>query len=422
MKISEPTSLFYHLIKRAWKSTALWMVTLLICFDFASHFFNPMKYLDWQRVHPFQLTQSAINYKFSQLLSSRQSPDILIMGSSLMMAPIFYCDGVYSKRETTLLLNRISNLGLNGFQSYPEAIYFTDLLKHATGKQIKVFNMTTAACMASDAHLILSKIIVHSKQPKLLLYGIGPRDFSDNLMPPLGATPTFKILADWSDLPTLGLANAKPNIIENLAIYSLTYYYRVRDQYRALALEYAANLFNHPRDMAEAEDWRKIQPKTPHNNSEEEEVLAEQKNITPVRFVRLPEKHIYQNLSEQLADYDHRYNPPDWKRFPEELHQFADFVKMCKKNKIILVLVNMPITLQNKLLIRPQVYSHYMSEVEKIAQKEDIPFFNFQDAPIIQSDDFLDSVHMNAKGGRKFENSLAEKIVPLLLDQKLKSD
>jgi hypothetical protein len=422
MKISEPTNLFYRLIKRAWKSTALWMVTLLICVDFASHFFNPMKYLDWQRVHPFQLTQSAINYKFSQLLSSRQSPDILIMGSSLMMSPIFYYDGVYSKTEMTLLLNRISNLGLNGFQSYPKAIYFTDLLKNATGKQIKVFNMTTAACMASDAHLILSKIIAHSKQPKLLLYAIGPRDFSDNLMPPLGATPTFKILADWSDLPTLGLANVKPNIIENLAIYSLTYYYRVRDQYRALALEYAANLFNHPRDMAEAEDWRKIQLKTPHNNSEEEEVLTEQKNITPVRFVRLPEKHIYQNLSEQLADYDHRYNPPDRKRFTEELHQFADIVKMCKKNKIILVVVNMPITLQNKLLIRPQVYSHYMSEVENIVQRENIPFFNFQDAPIIQSDDFLDSVHLNAKGGRKFENSLAEKIVPSLLDQKLKSD
>lgn len=315
MKISELTSLIHHLSKRTWKSTALWIVAFLICADFVSHFFNPLKYLNYQRVHPFELSQSAIAYKFSHLVSRNRSPDILVMGSSLLMAPIYYCDMAYRRTEAVPLIDHISALGLNEFQSYTEAVYFADLFKRATGKQISIFNITVAACMVSDAHLLLSKIIAHCKQPKLIIYGIGPRDFSDNLMPPLGATPTFNALGDWTDLHILGLAGAKPYVIENLAIFSMTHYCRVRNQYRALAVDYAANLFNHPRDMAEAEDWRKTQFETPHFKLKEEELLTEHKYISPVPFVRQAAKPVYQNLSEQLADYNLRYNPPDWKRF-----------------------------------------------------------------------------------------------------------
>jgi len=402
------TNGFALLVNRVFASTALILVALVICLDQASHLANPLKYLAWQRVHPFQLTQASVLYKYSVLMSRQSTPDVLLFGTSMMIAPIYYCDtGICPASKPSL--DRMSDLGLNLFQSYPEAIYLSDLLTHALHRHVDVLTMTVPAAMVSDSKLLLSKLIQHGKAPKMVVYGISPRDFIDNLIPPIGGTPTFKALGDLSDLCAIGPAHLAPDIAQNLVVYSLSNYYRVRNDFRVLALEWSSKAFNRPRDLSESVSWQQ---------TEAEHATVRAPVGAPVGAAAGAAVGATANHSksspigsltrqQQMVDYGLRYNPPNWKRFDQELQQFVDLVHLCQAKHIDLVVVNMPITPENKALIDAKLYARYLDEVTRCTSTQNVRFIDFQDSLPVSKADYLDTVHLNGQGGQKFQDALA---------------
>jgi hypothetical protein len=409
--------------KRLLSSTALWLLALLLLVDFGSRNFNPLRYIDFRQVHAFQLTQAALTYKFSELTARKQAPDVMLVGTSLLMSPIFYLDGRALKTESKPYMDEITRRGLNAFQSYTEALYLRNHLNSEASRPVSIFNMSVAACMVSDMRLILSKVIQHSKQPKLLVLGLAPRDLADNLMPPAGSTPTYKALGDLADLGTLGPASVPPDIAQNLFTYTLSNYCRVRNDYKVLGLELASKLFNHPRDLADAQKWQKEKASAKADATAGTATPAAVIASSPCPAADAPEPvdapkpavsqapaqqgQPDKNLADQLADYSKRYNPPDWKRFDYELNQLTELVKLCKQNNIDILFVNMPITQKNRDLYPDDYYNRYLIEVSNLAKREKLGFINFQDSLKLVDGDFLDAVHLDSTGGAKFQDALA---------------
>ncbi len=424
METKNLTTKCTRIAKRLLNSTALWLLALLLLADFGSRIFNPLRYIDFRQVHAFQLTQSALTYKFSELLARKQAPDVMLVGTSLLMSPIFYLDGRARKGESKPFMDEINRRGLNAFQSYTEALYLKDRLNRKSDHAVSIFNLSVAACMVSDMRLLVAKVIQHSKQPKLLVLGFAPRDLADNLMPPAGSTPTYKALGDLGDITKLGNPSAvPPDIAQNLFTYTLSNYCRVRNDYKVLGLELASNLFNHPRDLADAQKWQKekapVLPDAQPAPSAPEAVIAS--SPCPAADTPKPidaakpstkveasdQKRPDKNLADQLADYSKRYNPPDWKRFDYELDQLTALVKLCKQNNVDILFVNMPITQKNRALYPDDYYNRYLTEVSNLAKRENLGFINFQDSLKLVDGDFLDAVHLDSTGGAKFQDALA---------------
>ncbi len=209
----------------------------------------------WGTLHPLQfvphtaqpnleLSKAALRFKMDELQQSASAPDIMLIGSSLPMCAFFYTEGpgYFDLAEG----KKIRSLKLNLLQAYPEAGYFTAQLKKLSGKHFNVFNFAGAACMASDTKLVVERAVAAGRKPSLIIYGVGLRDFVDNINPPPGETPYYKALCNFPfilrHLPYMMHMNA----FNDLTVGALCKMYDLRNEFRISAEHKVCNLLHHP--------------------------------------------------------------------------------------------------------------------------------------------------------------------------------
>ena len=175
------------------KSTCLWLLPMLLLLNCCAGLLRSLRSVPHSQLHPLQLATSAITFKIDRFRQMRTPPDIVVLGSSLPMCALYYSEGELFDRSVESAAKRD---GVNGFQAYTEAHFLENLIRSRLHRSLRIFNFTTAACMASDADLILSRILYGAQKPKVILYGVGLRDFIDNINPPYGQTPVFHVLCD----------------------------------------------------------------------------------------------------------------------------------------------------------------------------------------------------------------------------------
>lgn len=105
-------------------------------------------------------------------LRPAQKPQIAIFGSSLMMAALHGGDAVYTGLPQNVVIHHRSKL-------------FKDLIKQ-TGATVDNFAFALGGEMVSDAYVLLAQMLEQKEHPRCLIYGIAPRDFTDNTLPSVG--------------------------------------------------------------------------------------------------------------------------------------------------------------------------------------------------------------------------------------------
>lgn len=413
----------------------------------------PLQPVPHNLIPPLQLSESAITFKFKRLCQG-PSPDLMLLGSSLPMCAFYYAEGTLNPAMVELTEQN----GLNLIQSYHEANYLRAQIMERTGKQPFVFNFTTAACMPSDARLLLLRIINSKRRPSMLLYGVGLRDFVDNVNPPPGETPAFKSLCDAGYLAGNSAVVKKSEARTELAISSLFQFYRLRDQYRLLAEHLACREFNRQTNLERAfstlaaeRNQKSKQVPAPHKPTKDvtpapslvdgprrtnvnepkqqtntlrtsnEKIVGgsaalpshlpghteagtsnQQKQPTAV-CNNARTSSIASATKSNLAalDYKERYNPPNYNQLASELSELRDIVELCKQSDIRIVLVNMPVSDHNKGLSAPRLREKYLASLRQLSAQMSVPLIDFEDKNIFEERDFLDTVHLSGYGARK---------------------
>jgi hypothetical protein len=115
-------------------------------------------------------------------------------------------------------------------------------------------------------------------------------------------------------------------------------------------------------------------------------------------------------LKDSLSEYQRRYNPPNFNRLTQELDSFREMLNTCKRHGIRCVVVNMPITKQNKGLLNSDLYQQYIVGISSIARKNSAVYMDLDDQMQFSLSDFSDSVHTNARGGKKVQDELANRL------------
>jgi hypothetical protein len=300
-------------------------------------------------------------------LASHKKPEILLMGSSLVLSPAY-------------LIQKSRNC--DGY----DCTYFEDALQQRTGKRISVDNVGVIAGMTCDQYAILKEAIDIGRKPSFVIYGMAPRDLADNLTS-VENSPTQQVLASCRSATRFFPASFKPEDLELCVNNHKLGTNRWLKTLRREASRVSCAVSKHPASLQDTAP-AKVKQRTPAHTKQ---------------FVVL----------EDLEIYRQRYNPPNYERLKSQSAYFDSFLGLCAQNHIPVLLVNMPLPDVNRNVIPPELMTAYKDAAKKVAAKYGNEIYDL-DANLAfadNSNNFNDCVHLNANGGKKFFTMLADILV-----------
>jgi hypothetical protein len=320
---------------------------------------------------------------FQQL---RQTPQVVLLGSSLIMHPFWSMDAelgsfgdIFHHHESFTLAH---DLGLAGL------------------KNPCVYSLAVFGEMISDAYIYVNEFLKGDKLPKLVVFGIAPRDFSDDDLPSPTASFTFKRLiglknfARYADAYMPGWQE-RSEFIANHGCYLYSKRWRVQHEL-ARAVEKGLQKIGIGSDAASSEPGagRNEHAGFMLGGSREERFLISTKEYTR-RYHNIGEK----NLSLQ-------------KDFLERV------LTTCQERGVKVLLVNMPLTPTNRGLLPPGFYDNYRADVARIAKgHRQTQLIDLGDSNLFKDVDYWDTAHLNNKGGHKLLKCIEPAIMRTVLLQ-----
>jgi hypothetical protein len=315
--------------------------------------------------------------------------DVMLMGSSLMMSVVHGGDATYLNEPQKVAFHH---------RSY----YLEKQLETRFNKKISTFAFPIGGLMSSDAYAITATLLDGPQAPRILIYGIAPRDFMDNTLSSPASTETFKYLEKFGKTDSIAwdchqsfwskadyilgkvcfLFGHKPDLVylqQNIARQLIATYYK-------------SNNFNETK----APLWlRKMALLQLPEDCGPSDLSYDPYSVTGSRF------------SDDSAQYLKRYWPFKERTYMQQLSFLKKTLALCHKNGTKVILVNMPLTPQNIELMPPGAYNRYLSDIKTLAQSQDAQVLDLNQPAKFPKKCFEDSVHLNGLGGVTFIDLLA---------------
>lgn len=321
-----------------------------------------------------------------------QTPDIVLLGSSLMLEALNTGDATY--------LHKAQNVSLHHTSSCLQ-----DDLQAKLGYKPHTFSFAIAGQMASDAYAIASTLLRGKDKPTTIVYGIAPRDFMDNTLTNVTTTETFRYLARVGDLSKT-FAAAKPSFFE------------VMDR----GLENISFIYKHRVDLLciQQHAFKSLLEGIGHRNLDTYKV--------PFELRRIALKDLLEDVAsnetmvcpygdppvpylDNLAEYRQRYAHMNARMFKNQLGYLEQLLQYGKEQKINVVLINMPLTSDNVALMPPGFYQNYLTQIQTLSAKYDSKLIDMNLPGTFNRGYFADSAHLNGLGGMRFFDLLSQALV-----------
>ncbi len=304
----------------------------------------------------------------------KDKPDVILLGSSLVMFPFWAMDVEENK-------------GIADIFRYHNSEALKKMLKATGHEQKTVYSLAVFGQMASDAYLITNEFVKGDKTPKVIIYGIAPRDFYDHSLASPMATFSFQKIVNLSNFPNY--ANAfLPDFNKKadwLAMH-LCYFYGKRWRLQ-METDKAVNKVYSVFGIADA-------------NATKSDTTAQggfmMEGSTEQRWENSAKE--YRGRYKEIAEKDHSLQMSFLTRTLENL----------RKHGVKVVLVNMPLTKRNLDILPPGFYAQYQKEIKDVANMPGVKLVDLGDRKDFTDADYWDTTHLNHGGGHK----LLKHIVP----------
>ncbi|HEY9871572.1 MAG TPA: hypothetical protein V6D08_20615 [Candidatus Obscuribacterales bacterium] len=332
-------------------------------------------------------------WRIKHFLDLPAKPDVVLLGSSLVLVPVAGVEADYQ------------NVRLDGTAHYRSG-YLEKILESKTGRRLSTFNFSLPGEMPSDAYLITDFLLKGKRQPNLLVYGLGPRDFMDNLLPSPASTDPFRNLSRFGDVTPVS-ARAMPDWFERLNFelgkFFPLYGRKADITARTEVLAGAAVDRLAPRPAGgrpfSIADRRTLLPEYRRS-----QLGVGEAYFRPTR----PEERT--TVIDNLAEYRSRYARVKWDMFLTQMEFLADTAGLARSRGVHVVLVAMPITDVNRSLIQDYAWNAYLRSVKAIARVTGSTFIDLGEAGLFSRSDFGDTVHLHSGGGKKLLDLLADRL------------
>lgn len=298
-------------------------------------------------------------------------PSTVLMGSSIMMSPLWSCDILAFPKTQDIYHHHVS--------------YCVNSILSQHGNNRTSFSFALPGAMVSDIYLITKKLFTGAKCPSFIVYGISPRDFMDNLLTGETRTPIFKRLSDLRDVIEdgdfyLGSWTEQADFVMNNAIFLYGKRCRYQDKLNGFIKQLIARL-NHGQ-------------------------LSESSPEVGFAFVQ-PIENSRLMWQRSIEEYRNRYSRFDSKQFDKQCVFLERMLLTAKQRGIKVLLINMPVSRQHLKLMPTGLYDRYVSFASTLATRYSATFLNLQDCTRYGDRCFYDTIHLNSIGGKKFLSDLA---------------
>lgn len=314
----------------------------------------------------------------------RPKANMVFLGSSLMLVPLDGVDADYLNKR------------VDGSQHH-HSVYFEDMLWEKTGLKLNTFNFALPGEMPSDGYLIVKNLLTGPKKPDVIVYGLGPRDFLDNMLPSPSATDPYRFLSRFGDITPIA-DRVMPDWFQkfDFDLGKLCYFYGQRADLSANGTEVAEKLLNKVVPLPSNaktisfDDRRCIMP-----DFHPCQILAGQAWFRPSTAKDRA------TFVDNLSEYRKRYATMKWDTYISQMQFFADTLKLAHDNGIKVVVVTMPITELNRSLLSGLSWDAYRNGVIAMAKQKGATVLDFSNSKDFTQSDFGDTVHLHAGGGKR---------------------
>jgi hypothetical protein len=309
-------------------------------------------------------------------LKQEKPPDIVVFGSSQMGG---------------LQASDAAKLGYDlDFAEYHRSITLEDYIAEKNAGQPKAFTCALPGAMASDHCLMARALFAENRKPRLAIIGISPRDFMDNTLPSATATEPFQFFSRYTELGSISKV-AYPDPYSKF-----DWMVTKRLPLRQFTPDMPKDQFDEPN-------------KTERSKQMAQTVVGAMGNIKRGECMvhpKMPELFI-----DNTMEYANRYrntNPPGYK---QQLAFFKEFLKYMKKNDIAVMVVGMPVLPSNRALLPQKFWQNFRTTIALDCGEVGATWIDLTDSPAFEKADFVDTVHLNARGGNKLAWFMAKSVV-----------
>lgn len=308
-----------------------------------------------------------------------KAPDIVLFGTSQM-------GGMQAADANTL--NRTLD-----FTADHDAATLAKSVSEQLGKPVEAFYCALPGAVPSDYYMMTKALFSDDRRPEAVVIGISPRDFIDNTLPSAGSTEPYHFFSKFVDPGRL-------------------------------------NAVAHPDPFAQMDYWmshglplRKLALAFQDSHPPEEQPEPEQTNLLNVIFnasgkIKPAQCIVAPNMPDLFVDntleYARRYRdkkPPSYK---QQLVFFEELLSLLQSQNIPTAVVGMPLMEANRILLPAEFWTSYRDQMKTLSDKYAASWLDLSDDKEFSPSDFIDTVHLNARGGKK----VSEKMAVLLVSNK----
>jgi hypothetical protein len=318
---------------------------------------------------------------------NRAAPDIVLFGSS-QMGGVQAADAKLQNRRLDWVLDHDCDVLEKAMQSR---------LK----RQTSVFICGLPGAMVSD-HYVISKTLFPHEKPGMVILTVAPRDFMDNFLPDVASTEPYKfysrylsgdigakklMLTSWNDKLQSAVSNILPlkNLSQTIPWKSIS----------------ASLPLPSPAVLDAAGVSQKMTGWMFSLNSDND-------NVKPGQCIVLPNMpKTYIDNSVEYAKRYHNCNPPFYKK---EFEYLTALLKFYRNENIKVMLVDMPLTAVNRNLLPPIFWASYKGGLKAACAENEAKYLDLSADKLFDNSDFVDTVHLNAGGGIKLIDKIADTV------------
>ncbi|HEY9784587.1 MAG TPA: hypothetical protein V6D17_04230 [Candidatus Obscuribacterales bacterium] len=374
--------------KRTVPSSYIVALSVLLLANLLLSFYSPIKFDAYK--FPYR---GWAWWAFQDLKDTTEVHNVVLLGSSLVVSAVAGVDANFLNKSLDL-------------SQYHKASYLDAQMRGKFGGTFNTFNLSLPGQMPSDAYLALKAMVDTANRPDVVIYGVAPRDFFDSTMSSPADTEPFRYLRRLVNIDDIAggafrTPFARLEWFLQRHIYSYGYAIDFQLAFRESAEHLIARLLPAPYSKHPFTWWDRIKLLPGYMPGE----------IVPLAVSTGPiDEHTARHRwTDNTIEYMERYKNPDPHTYETQFYFLRRLAAFCRRERIELIVVNMPITDYNIRLLGADKYVSWLTKLKQVAFEQNIPLCDLYAPRAYHVNDFHDSVHLNAYGGKKmFDHLLGE--------------
>lgn len=308
-----------------------------------------------------------------------------------MTNPVWSNEADYQNKDVDIALDR-------------RVMYLDDAIKlRLRDTTARCFNLALPGAMLSDDYMVVKSLLIDEHKPRIVIFGLSPRDMVDSGFRCAASSNHYKYFSkfvDTNDLTEL----AMPYFWQRISYFiSRTIYL---EQKKSEAQYIAAELF---KSFATGISGKHVTSDLVNPKVAQSRLAIYESEVEKGVWIAHPHDFDFYHDTE-YEKLRERYGKSNVEGCENQRKWFEMCLALCKNAEIQPIIVNMPITQTNIDLFAPGVYQGCVSQMAAEARKFHCPFIDLQKKSAFVRSDFTDMCHMDASGGKKTLDFIADEI------------